>query len=147
MIAVGDETGGKDVSGIISTWFYFYCSLFEDLCTQIVITKKNSKVNKPQMRMLWKIPRGTFQQIQTNKYLGSEKKQIQTCVWSLLFLSICFYFVYPVTFFFFVEGLGGGGSFLLIIFILWTQGGANSPGGALPYLAYAGMCRWTGYGF
>ena len=21
------------------------------------------------------------------------------------------------------------------------------PGGALPYLAYTGMCRWTGYGF
>ena len=35
---------------------------------------------------------------------------------------------------------GMGGAFLLIIFILWTQGGANSPGGALPYLAYAGMC-------
>ena len=22
-----------------------------------------------------------------------------------------------------------------------------SGGGALPYLAYTGMCRWTGYGF
>ena len=46
MIAVGDERGGKDVSGIISICFYVYCSLLEDLCTQIVITKKNSKVNK-----------------------------------------------------------------------------------------------------
>ena len=25
-------------------------------------------------------------------------------------------------------GMGGGGAFLLIIFILWTQRGANSPG-------------------
>ena len=51
MIAVGDERGG-DVSGIISTLFYVYSSLLEDLRTQIVITKKNSKVNKPQMRIL-----------------------------------------------------------------------------------------------
>ena len=56
--------------------------------------------------MLWKIPKGTFKQIQTNMYLGSEKKQIQTCVWSLLFLSIYLYSVYPVMFFFFVEGWG-----------------------------------------
>ena len=48
-------------------------------------------------------------------------------------------------FFFFVEGWVG--AFLLIIFVLWTQRGANSPGRALPYLANAGMCRWTGYGF
>ena len=48
-------------------------------------------------------------------YLGSEKKQIQTGVWSLLFLSIFLYFVYPVMFFFFVEGWGWGGAFLLII--------------------------------
>ena len=27
-----------------------YCSLVEDFCTQNVITKKNGKVNKPQMR-------------------------------------------------------------------------------------------------
>ena len=67
---------------------------------------------------------------------GSEKKRIQTCVWSLLFLSIYLYFVYPVMFFFFVEGWGGGGgAFLLIIFILWTQGGANSLRWVLPYLA------------
>ena len=30
--------------------------LVEDFCTQNAITKKNGKVNKPQMRMLGKIP-------------------------------------------------------------------------------------------
>ena len=37
-------------------------------------------------------------------------------------------------------GMGGGG-FLLIIFVLKTGRGADSIGRALPYLAYAGMCR------
>ena len=32
----------------------------EDLSNQSTITKKNNKVNNPQMRMLGKIPAGTF---------------------------------------------------------------------------------------
>jgi len=39
-----------------------YCSLLEDLCTQNVIAKKNSNVNKPQLNenVFGKIPGGTF---------------------------------------------------------------------------------------
>ena len=33
------------------------------------------------------------------------------------------------------------GSFTVLDPIYW------GPGGALPFLAYTGMCRWTGYGF
>ena len=50
----GGEGGGgvkEDVNNIINIGFYVFCSLLEDLCTQNVITKKQSKVNKPQMRM------------------------------------------------------------------------------------------------
>ena len=50
----------KDVNSIINTRRYVNCSLLEYLGTQNVITKKNIKVNKPQMRMLGKIPGGNF---------------------------------------------------------------------------------------
>jgi len=50
----------KDVNSIINTRRYVNCSLLEYLGTQNVITKKNIEVNKPQMRMLGKIPGGTF---------------------------------------------------------------------------------------
>ena len=40
--------------------FLYYFSLLEDLSTENVTTKKNSKVNEPQMRMFCKIPGGTF---------------------------------------------------------------------------------------
>ena len=53
------ERGMKtDVKSIINS--RFYRSLLEYLGAQNAITKKNSKVNKPQMRMLGKILGGTF---------------------------------------------------------------------------------------
>ena len=61
MIVVGRGMGvKKDVNSIINTRRYVNCGLFEYLGTQNVITKKNIKVNKPQMRMLGKIPGGNF---------------------------------------------------------------------------------------
>ena len=50
----------KDVNSIINTRFYVYCSLLEYLGTQNAITRKTGKVNKLQMRMLEKLPGGTF---------------------------------------------------------------------------------------
>ena len=61
MIVVGRGMGvKKDVNSIINTRRYVNCGLLEYLGTQNVITKKNMKVNKPQMAMLGKIPGGNF---------------------------------------------------------------------------------------
>ena len=61
MIVVGRGMGvKKDVNSIINTRRYVNCGLLEYLGTQNVITKKNIKVNKPQRRMLGKIPGGNF---------------------------------------------------------------------------------------
>ena len=61
MIVVGRGVGvKKDVNSIINTRLYVNCSLLEYLGTQNVITKKNIKVNKLQMRMLGKIPGDAF---------------------------------------------------------------------------------------
>ena len=61
MIVVGRGMGvKKDVNSIINTRRYVNCGLLEHLGTQNVITKKNIKVNKPQMAMLGKIPGGNF---------------------------------------------------------------------------------------
>ena len=61
MIFVGRGMGvKKDVNSIINTRRYVNCGLLEYLGTQNVITKKNIKVNKPQMTMLGKIPGGNF---------------------------------------------------------------------------------------
>ena len=60
MIVVGRGVGvKKDLNSIINTRLYVNCSLLEYLVTH-VITKKNIKVNKPQMRMLGKIPGDAF---------------------------------------------------------------------------------------
>ena len=61
MIVVGRGVGvKKDVNSIINIRLYVKCSLLEYLGTQNVTTKKYIKVNKPQMRMLGKIPGDTF---------------------------------------------------------------------------------------
>ena len=61
MIVVGRGVGvKKDVNSIINTRLYVNCSLLEYLGIQNVITKKNIKVNKPQMRMLGKFPGDAF---------------------------------------------------------------------------------------
>ena len=61
MIVVGRGMGvKKDVNSIINTRRYVNCGLLEYLGTQNVITKKNIKVNKPQMRMLGKISGDDF---------------------------------------------------------------------------------------
>lgn len=65
-----EGSGGeeRDVNSIINTRLYVNCSLLEYLGTQNVITKKNIKVNKPQMRILGQIPGDTFSQIQIDIY-------------------------------------------------------------------------------
>ena len=60
--------GREDVNSILNTCCLIYCSLLGDFCAENIIKKKrNGQVlNKPQMRLLLKIPGGTFLQIQTD---------------------------------------------------------------------------------
>ena len=50
--------GGDDVNSILNTFFFIYCSLLGDFCTENIIEKKKNYqvLNKPQMRLLLKIP-------------------------------------------------------------------------------------------
>ena len=56
---------------ILITCVLIYCSFKGDFCTEKIIKKHNENgqvLNKPQMRLLLKISRGTFYQIQTDIY-------------------------------------------------------------------------------